>query len=119
MGSVPAAAAGRPRRARAGGPRPTLRAPSCSAPTAALIWAGPSPAAAARDRGGQDRGDPARRDAGPAGRPASSTRSARAKRGGEMSGKDWDSLSDVDYWAELASDKPLTTTAQAGLGWRF
>ena len=29
-----------------------------------------------------------------------------------MSGKDWDSLSDVDYWAELASDKPLTTTAQ-------
>jgi nicotinate-nucleotide--dimethylbenzimidazole phosphoribosyltransferase len=59
-------------------------------------------------RAGQDR-----RDAGrPAGRPASSTRSARAKRGGEMSGKDWDSLSDVDYWAELASDKPLTTMAQ-------
>jgi hypothetical protein len=25
---------------------------------------------------------------------------------------EWDKLSDVDYWAELASDKPLTTTAQ-------
>jgi len=25
---------------------------------------------------------------------------------------DWDALSDVDYWAELAADKPLSTTAQ-------
>jgi hypothetical protein len=59
------------------------------------------------------RGDQGRRDeARPAARAASSPRSARAKRSGELSGKDWDSLSDVDYWAELASDKPLTTTAQ-------
>src|ERR1039458_6330265 len=31
---------------------------------------------------------------------------------GDWPSTDWDSLSDVDYWAELASDKPLTTTAQ-------
>jgi hypothetical protein len=50
----------------------------------------------------------------PADRPAASARSGRAKGagGGGKSGTDWDSLSDVDYWAELASDKPLTTTAQ-------
>ena len=31
--------------------------------------------------------------------------------GGHAAG--WDSLSEVDYWAELASDKPLTTTTAA------
>jgi len=40
---------------------------------------------------------------------------ARARRSGDSSEWDssqWEKLSDVDYWAELASDKPLTTTAQ-------
>jgi len=42
-------------------------------------------------------------------------RPARARRSGDSSewdSSEWDKLSDVDYWAELASDKPLTTTAQ-------
>ncbi len=58
------------------------------------------------------RADDRRTDERPARRPAAA--SARGGRGksDDMSGKDWDSLSDVDYWAELASDKPLTTTAQ-------
>ena len=42
---------------------------------------------------------------------AASARSGRGKGGGE-GGQDWDSMSDIDYWTELASDKPLTTTAQ-------
>jgi hypothetical protein len=67
----------------------------------------------ARSRGGSDgpRADQ--------GRPAAaSARSGRARGGsGAGAGTDWDSLSDVDYWAELASNKPLTTTAQpAGPG---
>ncbi|HEY1618989.1 MAG TPA: hypothetical protein VGG25_15320 [Streptosporangiaceae bacterium] len=58
------------------------------------------------------RPDDRRPDDRPARRPAAaSARSGRGK-SDDMSGKDWDSLSDVDYWAELASDKPLTTTAQ-------
>ena len=43
------------------------------------------------------------------------TRSGRGKRSGDSSewdSSEWEKLSDVDYWAELASDKPLTTTAQ-------
>ncbi|MGH3276178.1 MAG: hypothetical protein ACRDNZ_17865 [Streptosporangiaceae bacterium] len=79
----------------------------------------------ARGRPDQGQSPPDRRDAsrraaeGAAVRPAPSTGTGRPKRGGEMSGRDWDSLSDVDYWAELASDKPLTTTAQqAGPGRR-
>jgi hypothetical protein len=42
-------------------------------------------------------------------------RSARGRRSGDSSewdSSEWEKLSDVDYWAELASDKPLTTTAQ-------
>jgi hypothetical protein len=42
-------------------------------------------------------------------------RQARGKQpedDGDWPSTDWDSLSDVDYWAEVASDKPLTTTAQ-------
>ncbi|HEY5359412.1 MAG TPA: hypothetical protein VIJ82_17325, partial [Streptosporangiaceae bacterium] len=67
----------------------------------------------ARSRGGSDglRADQ--------GRPAAaSARSGRPRGGsGAGAGTDWDSLSDVDYWAELASNKPLTTTAQpAGPG---
>jgi hypothetical protein len=38
-------------------------------------------------------------------------RASRSKRDddGEWPSTEWDELSDVDYWAELASDKPLTT----------
>jgi hypothetical protein len=38
-------------------------------------------------------------------------RPSRGKRDddGEWPSTEWDELSDVDYWAELASDKPLTT----------
>jgi hypothetical protein len=42
-------------------------------------------------------------------------RQARGKRAdddGDWPSTDWDELSDVDYWAQVASDKPLTTTAQ-------
>jgi hypothetical protein len=56
----------------------------------------------------QDRPDQGR---GPA-RSSVSSRSGRTRRSGEMSGKDWDSLSDVDYWAELSSDKSLAATAE-------
>ena len=52
----------------------------------------------------------------PEGRPpADRTRPARSRRSDDSSewdSSEWDKLSDVDYWAELASDKPLTTTAQ-------
>ncbi len=42
-------------------------------------------------------------------------RAGRSKRDddGEWPSTEWDELSDVDYWAELASEKPLTTTLQA------
>ena len=70
-------------------------------------------------RGGQrlsaagSRGGPRPEQARPASRPASSpARNGRPRGAGASGGTDWDSLSDVDYWAELASDKPLTTTAQ-------
>ncbi len=46
---------------------------------------------------------------------ASRTRPGRGKRSydsADWPSTEWDKLSDVDYWAELASDKPLTTTAQ-------
>ena len=51
-----------------------------------------------------------RQDSLPAVRP----RPARGKRAedGDWPSTKWDQLSDVDYWAEVASDKPLTTTAQ-------
>jgi hypothetical protein len=47
--------------------------------------------------------------------PPARTRQARGRRSGDSSewdSSEWEKLSDVDYWAELASDKPLTTTAQ-------
>jgi hypothetical protein len=43
------------------------------------------------------------------------TRPARSRRSSDSSewdSSEWEKLSDVDYWAELAADKPLTTTAQ-------
>jgi hypothetical protein len=51
-------------------------------------------------------------------RPDDSQPPARARRGrrsddsSEWDSSEWEKLSDVDYWAELAADKPLTTTAQ-------
>ncbi len=68
--------------------------------------------------GAGGRPDQGRRDQGRAtARSSATSRSGRARRSGEMSGKDWDSLSDVDYWAELASDKSLAATAEpAGPG---
>ena len=44
-----------------------------------------------------------------------SARQARSRRSGDSSewdSSEWEKLSDVDYWAELASDKSLMTTAQ-------
>lgn len=64
------------------------------------------------------RADDRRRDSGQGRRdeslPAVRPRQSRGKRDseGDWPSTEWDDLSDVDYWAELASDKPLTTTAQ-------
>jgi hypothetical protein len=65
-------------------------------------------------RGGQDR-----RHTGP-GRTGESQAPARARQArnrppgdsSEWDSSEWEKLSDIDYWTELASDKPLTTTAQ-------
>src|SRR5215472_3709019 len=51
--------------------------------------------------------------------PAIKPRQGRGKRDpdGDWPSNEWDELSDVDYWAELASDKPLTSapsSEQAG-----
>jgi hypothetical protein len=43
---------------------------------------------------------------------ARSARGRRSEDSSEWDSSEWEKLSDVDYWAELASDKPLTTTAQ-------
>ena len=43
---------------------------------------------------------------------ARSGRGRRSEDSSEWDSSEWEKLSDVDYWAELASDKPLTTTAQ-------
>jgi hypothetical protein len=63
---------------------------------------------------------PEERRRGPKGRPAEAQAPARsgpsrARRSGDSSewdSSEWEKLSDIDYWTELASDKPLTTTAQ-------
>ncbi len=39
-------------------------------------------------------------------------RGKRSEQDGNWPSTKWDQLSDVDYWAQVASDKPLTTTAQ-------
>jgi hypothetical protein len=44
--------------------------------------------------------------------PAVRPRPARRAEDGDWPTTKWEQLSDVDYWAEVASDKPLTTTAQ-------
>ncbi|HXW43837.1 MAG TPA: hypothetical protein VEL03_03565 [Streptosporangiaceae bacterium] len=44
-------------------------------------------------------------------------RSARPSRpAGQDGGPDWDTMSDVDYWAELAADKPFSTAVSAATG---
>jgi hypothetical protein len=43
---------------------------------------------------------------------ARSARGRRSEDSSEWDSSEWEKLSDVDYWAELTSDKPLTTTAQ-------
>jgi hypothetical protein len=52
---------------------------------------------------GPQRADEGRPPARPRRRPSDSS---------EWDSSEWDKLSDVDYWAELASDKSLTTTAR-------
>ena len=42
------------------------------------------------------------------------TRGKRDSDGDDWPSNEWDELSDVDYWAEVASDKPLTSTTQPG-----
>jgi hypothetical protein len=64
----------------------------------------------ADDQGYDDSGTGHRSDEAP-----TRVRSARGRRSedsSEWDSSEWEKLSDVDYWAELASDKPLTTTAQ-------
>ena len=77
------------------------------------------PAAAYGDRGGSGRPRPADEDRRnsqgrpvPVGaRPAKPSRPATA----EPAANGWDSLSDVDYWAEVAADKPLATAETQAL----
>jgi hypothetical protein len=57
-----------------------------------------------------DNGTGHRSDGAPA--RARSARGRRSEDSSEWDSSEWEKLSDVDYWAELASDKPLTTTAQ-------
>jgi hypothetical protein len=68
----------------------------------------------------RSRGNGRRDDGRPSRRPEESNAPARAqqarsRRSGDSSewdSSEWEKLSDVDYWAELASDKSLKTTAQ-------
>jgi len=52
--------------------------------------------------------------------PAVKPRQGKSKRDsdGDWPTNEWDELSDVDYWAELASDKPLTTSVPSAPGSR-
>jgi hypothetical protein len=65
-----------------------------------------------RDRGSEPR--PASRDDSgaqqrrPAAPPVARGPAKPARRNGAEAQVDWESMSDVDYWAELAADKPLT-----------
>src|SRR5712691_3449104 len=63
------------------------------------------------DRRGSDSAIKRRQESLPAVRPRPA-RGKRAEAEGDWPSTKWDQLSDVDYWAEVASDKPLTTTAQ-------
>ena len=96
-------------------------------------WADDARAAAGRDdRRGDDRSGAARegrsgRNSGPHARPDGRRGAGQAGRGedlpelrprpgrggkhdsGDWPGSEWDELSDVDYWAELAADKPFSS----------
>ena len=119
-------------------PRRNRRHPAEPAAEPALVPAGrgrsrqPEPATelfAASGRGARpadDRGRPAKPER-PSGRPASgqrptsvpakqaAARQAQAARTAnpDSGASEWDKLSDVDYWAELASDKPIAPAAAA------
>jgi hypothetical protein len=74
----------------------------------------PQPGPQERARGTARRGD-----GRPPRRPEESPEPARARPARRPSGdssewdsSEWEQLSDVDYWAELSANKPLTTTAQ-------
>jgi hypothetical protein len=77
---------------------------------------GPQQRSRADARGGDGRradGRPPRRpDQSPAPARAQQARSRPSGDSSEWDSSEWEKLSDVDYWAELASNKPLTTTAQ-------
>ena len=91
--------------------RPRLRrAPQCPAACRGLRR---SPR---RRRAGRHPDGPQRRqDSLPAVRPRAARGSKKAD-DADWPSTEWDELSDVDYWAEVASDKPLTTTAQPASG---
>jgi hypothetical protein len=66
-------------------------------------------------RDGRDNGWHGRPDERPERPVPAGSRQARAKRpsdSAEWDHSDWEQLSDVDYWAELASDKTLKSTAK-------
>jgi hypothetical protein len=82
---------------------------------------GQAPGLEPRSRSDGPRGNGRRGDGrGGNGRPEESqtpvrarpARDRRPRDSSEWDSSEWEKLSDVDYWAELASDKPLTTTAQ-------
>jgi hypothetical protein len=74
----------------------------------------PQPGPDERPRGGERRNGRTQHRPQESQAPARA-RPARSRRSGDSSewdSSEWEKLSDVDYWAELASDKPLTTTAR-------
>jgi len=102
-------------RAGAGSGRPPSRA---GAPirNSSAGGSGPAgPSTVPRNGAGPARnGSPATRRPEPQADPAR-PRPARSKRSSDSSewdSSEWEKLSDVDYWKELSSEKPLTTTAQ-------
>lgn len=63
---------------------------------------------------GDSRDEPARAQPRQEARSAVRARSARSRKydEGDWPSTDWDKLSDADYWKEVASDRPLVTTAR-------
>ncbi len=119
----PAIPAGRtgpgPRGASAGprGPRGSSRGPGSGGPGYGRGSSGPGAPGSGLGPGGHGAGTPRGGLSGPqqrpaAARPAAGGRNSAPEAGGDWPGKDWDSMSDVDYWAELVADKPLATMAQ-------
>ena len=87
---------------------------------------GPSARESGADRGERDRRSTTRPGTRPDSRkngaddrgellPPVKPRQGRSKKDadGDWPSNEWDELSDVDYWAELASDRPLTTSKPA------